>query len=77
MSRNITEVSVNGKTYYISYSELDSEGESNQLYWSTTKGAGTNKMPYGIKLRKGEIVDPQYNRVSKYDLSEIISSLLR
>jgi hypothetical protein len=75
MSHNITEVTANGKTYYISYSELDLEGESDQLYWGTSKGSGMNKMPYGYKLRNGEIVDSNYNRVSKYDLAEYFASI--
>ena len=76
MARHITETTVNGKTYYISYSDLDLEGESDQLYWGTSRGSGMNKMPYGYKLRSGEIVDSDYKRVSKYDLGEIIWSML-
>jgi len=76
MARHITETTVNGKTYYISYSELDLEGESDQLYWDSSRGSGMNKMPYGYRLRKGEIVDSNYKRVSKYDLGEVIASLL-
>lgn len=74
MSRHITEVTAKGKTYYICYSDLDREGESDQLYWDTKKGSGMFKMPYGYKLRGGEIIYNN-NRVSKYDLGEYFASL--
>ena len=75
MARHITEVTAKGKTYYISYSDLDSEGESNQLFWDTKKGSGMNSMPSKYRLRNGEIVDYNTNsRVSKYDLSEFFAN---
>lgn len=76
MSRNITEVSTGGRTYYICYSELDLDGRSDQLYWDTKPNSGMNKMDSKYILRGGEILDYFTNkRVSKYDLAEYFSSL--
>ena len=74
--RHITEVSAKGKIYYICYSDLDFEGESNELYWDIKKNSGYHKMPFNYVLRKNEIVDRTTNeRISKYDLGEYFSSL--
>jgi hypothetical protein len=75
MARHITDVQVNGRTYYISQSELDIPGESDQLYYDTKQGGSMNKMPSKYILRKGEVLDYfTSQRVSKYDLAEAIAN---
>lgn len=73
---HITEVSVDGKTWYIS-SHHDYEVDGDSLYYGYSKNSGQYSLPSNLVLRNGEIVDKwSLKSLSKFDLSEVIRKSL-